>query len=54
MLYFHDDRKIKTCPVCQKAIAEINEAGKKLNSLGVWNFPKKIKRGVDCEVWKIN
>ena len=52
MLHSHSDRLIKTCPVCQKAIKEINKAGKKLDKLGTWNIPKKLKTGVDYVVWK--
>jgi hypothetical protein len=54
MLHFHSDKLIKTCPICQKAIKSINKAGKKLDKLGKWNFPKKFKTGIDYQVWKAN
>jgi hypothetical protein len=50
-MHSHSDKKIKTCPVCQKALRKIAEAGKKLDRLGVWNIPKKIKSNTEYTIW---
>jgi len=52
MIHTHSDRKIKTCPVCQKNIKEIIKAGKELDRLGIWNLPKKIKEGEEYVIWR--
>jgi hypothetical protein len=51
MLHIHSDKLINTCPICQEAIKKINKAGKELDSLGVWSFPKKFKKGDGYMVW---
>jgi hypothetical protein len=51
-MHSHPDRYIASCDVCQKRIKEIEEAGKELARLGVWNMPKKIKKGATYIVWK--
>ena len=50
-MHSHDDRKIKTCKICQQNIKEIKEAGEELNRLGLWNFPKKWKKGEEYTIW---
>ncbi len=54
-LHSHSDKLIKTCPVCQKNIREINESGKRLAKLGVFTIPKdikkRLKRGEEVEIW---
>jgi len=50
-MHSHNDRKIKSCKVCQNSIKEINEAGKELATLGTFNYPKKFEKGVDYTVW---
>lgn len=57
-MHQHNDKKIKTCSICQKTIKEIEKAGRKLDKLGIWNFskdPKKrLKNGEEIEVWRKN
>jgi len=51
-MHIHSDKKIKTCPICQKAIKEIEKAGEKLDKLGIWNIPKDIKKEEKYAVWE--
>ena len=51
-MHSHSDRKIKTCPTCQKALQDIAESAKELDRTGVWNIPKTMKKGVDYTVWE--
>lgn len=51
-MHSHDDRLIKKCSICQKNIKEVIKRGKELDRLGVWNFPKKWRKGISHTVWE--
>ena len=52
MIHSHSDKKIKTCKICQKNIEEIIICAHKLDLLGIWDIPKKLKKGKDYMIWK--
>ena len=51
-MHSHSDRLIESCPVCQKNIKEIQESGKEMDRLGIWNFPEKWEKGKEYDIWK--
>lgn len=53
-IHNHNDNLIKTCKICQKAIKEIEKAGRKLDKMGVWNIPKKMQRNKEYIIWQPN